>query len=127
MKQTKQPAASEMRSVEQTIGKILRWGVVVAAIIMILGLLLYLINGSLGVATNYHVKNFHEILFGILNGKPYAIMMAGIFALILTPVLRVVVSIYSFYREHDSLYVVITSLVLVILLTSFWLGIEFHL
>ncbi|USS90733.1 DUF1634 domain-containing protein [Fructilactobacillus carniphilus] len=124
---TSKPATNEIQAVEQTIGKILRWGVIVAATIMILGLLLYLMNGSLGVATHYHVKNFSELLQGLLTGKPYAVMMTGIFALILTPVLRVVVSIYSFYREHDSLYVVITSLVLIILMASFWLGIEFHL
>ncbi|USS86225.1 DUF1634 domain-containing protein [Fructilactobacillus cliffordii] len=124
---TSKPATNEMQAVEQTIGKILRWGVIVAATIMIIGLLLYLMSGSLGVATHYHVKNFFELLQGLVTGKPYAVMMTGIFALILTPVLRVVVSIYSFYREHDSLYMVITSLVLVILLTSFWLGIEFHL
>ncbi|USS89293.1 DUF1634 domain-containing protein [Fructilactobacillus cliffordii] len=124
---TSKPTTNEMQAVEQTIGKILRWGVIVAATIMIIGLLLYLMSGSLGVATHYHVKNFSELLQGLVTGKPYAVMMTGIFALILTPVLRVVVSIYSFYREHDSLYMVITSLVLVILLTSFWLGIEFHL
>ncbi len=55
--------------------------------------------------------------------KPYSIMMLGIFCLILTPILRVVVSIYSFYKEHDMLYVVITSIVLIILMISFVFGI----
>ncbi|USS93035.1 DUF1634 domain-containing protein [Fructilactobacillus ixorae] len=126
MKPETKNETQEMHRVEMTIGTILRWGVIVAATIMIVGLLFYLVDGSLGVATNYHVQNFHQLLQGLMAGKPYAIMMVGIFALILTPGLRVVVSIYSFYREHDRLYVIITSLVLLILLTSFVLGIEFQ-
>ena len=49
-------------------------------------------------------------------------MMLGIFLLILTPVLRVVISIYAFAKEKDHLYVWITSIVLVILIISFIIG-----
>lgn len=49
-------------------------------------------------------------------------MMAGIYLLILTPVLRVVISIYAFYQEKDMLYVKITSLVLLILIISVIVG-----
>lgn len=49
-------------------------------------------------------------------------MMAGIFLLILTPVLRVLVSIYAFYKEKDVLYVWITTIVFIILMFGFILG-----
>ena len=48
--------------------------------------------------------------------------MFGIFLLILTPVLRVIVSIYAFAKEGDRLYVVITTIVLVILIIGMAIG-----
>ncbi|GLB46588.1 membrane protein [Philodulcilactobacillus myokoensis] len=113
--------AKEMDDIELIIGKILRIGVIISAIIMIIGFLLLIITGKSGYANNYHPTSFSEIFSGIAQMKPYAIMMLGIFCLILTPVLRVVVSIYSFYKEHDYLYVYITSFVLIVLIFSFFL------
>ncbi len=49
-------------------------------------------------------------------------MMLGIFLLILTPVLRVVVSIYAFIKENDKLYAWITTVVLVILVIAMLIG-----
>ncbi len=49
-------------------------------------------------------------------------MMGGVYLLILTPILRVVISIYAFYKENDFLYVKITSLVLLILIISVIVG-----
>nr|WP_103422827.1 DUF1634 domain-containing protein [Fructilactobacillus lindneri] len=116
-----------MNRIEYTIGNILRWGVIVSAIIMIIGLFLYIIKDSFGYPKGYYAKSFSQIITGIIEMKPYSIMMLGIFALILTPVLRVIVSIYSFYKEHDHLYVIITSVVLIILIFSFGLGLFLHL
>lgn len=114
--------AEEMNRIELVIGKILRVGVIISAAIMIIGLALFLITGNSGYAGNYHPSSFKEIFSGIALFKPYAIMMLGIFCLILTPVLRVVVSIYSFYKEHDMLYVGITTFVLIVLIISFFFG-----
>ena len=54
--------------------------------------------------------------------KPFAIIMLGLFLLILTPVLRVVVSIYAFAVERDTLYVAITTIVLIILVIAMVIG-----
>ncbi len=54
--------------------------------------------------------------------KPYAVLMLGLFLLILTPVLRVVVSIYAFIKEKDRLYTWITTAVLVILIGAMIIG-----
>lgn len=48
--------------------------------------------------------------------------MLGLFLLILTPVLRVVVSIYAFIKEKDRLYTWITTAVLVILIGAMIIG-----
>ncbi|CAI2628109.1 DUF1634 domain-containing protein [Apilactobacillus kunkeei] len=120
---TKQPATTEeMNRIELVIGKILRVGVVISATIMIIGLLLLLITGKSGYAHDAFPTTFKAIFSGIATLKPYAIMMLGIFCLILTPVLRVIVSIYSFYKEKDMLYVWITTFVLIVLIISFFFG-----
>lgn len=113
----------EMEHIEVMIGRILQIGVIVAAIIMLLGLILLLINGGDGgYAVGHQPTTIKAIAMGTISLKPYAVMMVGMFCLILTPVLRVVVSIYAFYKEHDRLYVWITTAVLIILCISFVIG-----
>ncbi|MBU9789226.1 DUF1634 domain-containing protein [Lentilactobacillus sp. IMAU92037] len=123
MKKPNESVNQEMADVEIIIGKILQIGVIISAVIMLLGLILLIITGHTGFPANQYPTDFMEIGKGLMTFKPYSIMMLGIFCLILTPILRVVVSIYSFYKEHDMLYVVITSIVLVILMISFVFGI----
>ncbi|KRK97083.1 hypothetical protein FD04_GL001943 [Secundilactobacillus odoratitofui DSM 19909 = JCM 15043] len=113
----------EMAHIEIMIGRILQIGVVIAAIVMLIGLILLLVNGGDGgYAVGHQPTTISTILSGTAHMKPYAIMMVGMFCLILTPVLRVVVSIYAFYKEHDHLYVWITTAVLIILCVSFIIG-----
>lgn len=113
--------------IEQLIGKIMRIGVIISVIIMLFGLVLYIVTGTTGFGSHYYLTSFGQLLKGIISLKPYSIMMLGVFVLILTPVLRVVVSIYSFYKEHDKMYVIITTIVFIILLISFFLGTFLHL
>lgn len=113
---------SEMRDVELIIGKILRIGVIASAIVVIIGVILYFINGGSGYADGQWPRRFGMIFQGIAQGKSYAVIMLGIFLLILTPVLRVIVSIYAFAKEHDRLYVYITTAVLIILIFAMVFG-----
>lgn len=124
MNKENQTTKQEMEQIENTIGKILRYGVLLSSLVMIIGLILYIIMGSTGYSETFHYRSINELFNGIISLKPYAIMMLGLLMLILTPVLRVVVSIYSFYKEHDYLYVYITALVLIILIISFIIGVE---
>ncbi|WP_125569116.1 DUF1634 domain-containing protein [Companilactobacillus insicii] len=111
----------ETRQVELVIGKILRIGVITSAIVVMIGIIMYFINGGGGYDGNFP-RRFSAIFSGIAAGKSYAVIMLGIFLLILTPVLRVVVSIYAFYKEHDNLYVIITTAVLIILIFAMMMG-----
>lgn len=113
----------EMLDVELSIGKALRVGVVFATAVMALGIILLLFkNGQTGYPADYIPIKPLEILQGVFAGKPFAIMMTGLFLLIMTPVLRVIVSIYAFYVEGDKLYVYITLIVLIILVISMLIG-----
>lgn len=112
----------DVERTELTIARILKAGVLLSAAIILIGLLLYLITGQSGYENDAYPTNPLLIVNGILSLKPYAIMLAGLFILILTPVLRVGVSVLVFVREKDYLYVVITTLVFSILVISFLLG-----
>jgi len=121
----KQTATSkEMLQVESVIGRILQVGVIFSAIVMAIGLGLFLITGKSGYPGTMVPRQMGLILQGTWQLKPYAIMMLGVYCLILTPVLRVVVSIYAFYKERDHLYVAITILVLFILMGALFIGVH---
>lgn len=106
--------------IENAIGIVMRIGVCVAAAIMIIGLIMLFVKHDASFDVN-------QMSIGYLISKikvfdPCAIMMLGIFALILTPVLRVVSTIFLFAHEKDKLYTAITIFVFVIIITSFVIG-----
>ncbi|AVK62757.1 DUF1634 domain-containing protein [Lactobacillus sp. CBA3606] len=118
----KNSKAAEMRQVERLIGRILRIGVIVSALVIGLGLILMVMRGNGGYPNGIQPTGFRTIFNGVMALKPYAVIMLGLFLLILTPTLRVVVSIYAFAIEKDHLYVWITTLVLVILIIASVIG-----
>ncbi|MCT4397854.1 DUF1634 domain-containing protein [Pediococcus ethanolidurans] len=129
MAQNKQPETAEelkkmeeMNQIELIIGQVLRIGVLISAAVILVGVLLIVFTGQTGYSAKIYPTTVNAIASGIVALKPFAIVMLGLFLLILTPVLRVVVSIYAFAKERDHLYVWITTFVLVILLIGMWIG-----
>lgn len=118
----KQTKAQEMHEVELIIGQILRIGVVTSAIVIAIGIVMMILQGSGGYPNGMEPTSFGTIFAGVFALKPYAIMMLGLFLLILTPTLRVAVSIYAFAVEKDHLYVWITTAVLIILIVASIIG-----
>ncbi|AVK62277.1 DUF1634 domain-containing protein [Lactobacillus sp. CBA3605] len=118
----KNSKVAEMQQVERLIGRILRIGVIVSALVIGLGLILMVMRGNGGYPNGIQPTGFRSIFNGVIALKPYAVIMLGLFLLILTPTLRVVVSIYAFAIEKDHLYVWITTLVLVILIIASVIG-----
>ena len=113
---------SEIEDVEIIISKFLRIGVILSAIIVFVGLLMFLVSGNSGYKGGYFPTTPIEIFKGFMLLKPYSIILMGLIILILTPVFRVGVSIIVFIKEKDSLYVKITLAVFTILIISFILG-----
>lgn len=114
--------ASKIEEMEIIISNFLKFGVMLSAAIIFIGLVILIITGNSGYAGDYYPKNPVEILKGFLVFKPYAIILMGLLVLILTSVFRVGVSIIVFFKEKDFLYVKITALVFTILIVSFILG-----
>ena len=115
----------EKKTIERKISIVMRIGVSIAALFMIIGFLLLLIEDINSINT-YNSIDFIELIKNLTNFNPYSFMMLGIFLLILTPVLRVLLSIILFIKEKDKLYTLITFFVLIILIISFIVGFIIH-
>ena len=112
---------------EIAISRMLRAGVSVAAVVVLVGWTLYLWQAH-GVEPNY--RNFHGIpspadrltpvFEGIRHLDSRSIIRLGILLLIATPIMRVAYCIYSFESQKDKVYVLISSVVLTVLLYSFF-------
>jgi uncharacterized membrane protein len=107
------------------IGGLLRAGVVVSAIVVLAGAIVYLArNGESPI--NY--RNFHGepadfrsisgVLRQVMALRGRGIIQLGLVLLIATPVARVAFSILGFAREGDRMYATVASIVLLILLYS---------
>jgi len=115
--------------VEQTIGNLLRWGVITAAVVVFLGAVLYLARNGL---KDPEYKVFHgepgdfdspvKIVRHALSLDGQGLIQLGLLLLIATPVARVIFSVYAFARQRDNLYVILTLIVLAVLLYSLFAG-----
>ncbi|MDE4543066.1 DUF1634 domain-containing protein [Thermoanaerobacterium sp. R66] len=112
----------KIENMEIIISKTLRAGVLLSALIILIGLILFFATNSSGYPANTYPTSVIAIIKGLMSLKPYAIIMTGLLVLILTPVFRVGVSIITFLQEKDYMYVYITSAVFIILILSFVLG-----
>jgi uncharacterized membrane protein len=110
---------------ELLISRLLRWGVVVASVIVCIGAVIFLSReGTLkpeyatfqGEPEKF--RNVFEILASTLVPSGRGIIETGVLLLILIPILRVVLSVISFAKEKDRVYVIITLTVLCFLLFS---------
>ncbi len=111
--------------IETTIGNLLRAGVVLAACVTFIGGFLYLAQAG-STAPQYRTlhgepvqfRNVKAIICAAISGNGWAVMQFGLVLLIATPVARVAFSLFAFAIQHDRLYVLVTSVVLVILCYS---------
>jgi uncharacterized membrane protein len=112
---------------EIAISRMLRAGVSVAAFVVLVGWILYLWHAH-GVEPDY--RHFHgvpspadrltPVFEGIRHLDSRSIIRLGILLLIATPIMRVAYCVYSFARQKDKIYVLISSVVLTVLLYSFF-------
>lgn len=112
-----------LRQAELAISHVLRGGVVISAAIILLGVVwFYLQMAITGHATLTYPHTVVEVAQQLAQGDPLALVALGLLILLLTPILRVAISIVIFALERDWLYTVITLIVLLILLVSLLLG-----
>jgi uncharacterized membrane protein len=110
---------------EEIIGNLLRTGVLLAAGIVTMGAVLYLLRHG-GQAADYryfhgepkNLASLKGILHYAIEGRGRGIIQFGLLLLIATPVARVAFSIFAFARERDWMYVTFTCFVLAVLCYS---------
>jgi uncharacterized membrane protein len=117
------------KQMEIAIGRMLRVGVTISASIVFLGGLLYLRRPWVAAPDYSHFVAERESLpgiMGVLQGvthlKAESIIQLGILLLIATPITRVVFCVAGFARQKDRLYVLISTIVLVVLIYSLFQG-----
>lgn len=116
-------AADAADAVEQVAGYLLRYGVILAAAIIVLGMALLLRQaGGLPYGALPVPRSAGEVARGVVRLEPAALVDLGLGVLILTPVARVVTSIVGFALQRDHPYTIMGVLVLLILITGFLLG-----
>ena len=113
------------QKIEQIVGNLLQAGVLLSAVVVLCGGVLYLIQYGHAPA-DYRVfrgeptdlKSVSGILRAAFALDSRGIIQLGLLLLIATPVARVAFSIFGFAKEKDRMYVAFTVIVLLILLYS---------
>ncbi|OIV41181.1 hypothetical protein BKM63_15650 [Flavobacterium johnsoniae] len=112
------------------IGNLLRYGVWISLSVAFIGGIVYLMHHGNEIE-DYSVfkendRNIFEVISTVYNGAVQGngayLIFVGIILLFLTPVFRVLLSLFSFMLEKDYLYVVITLIVILIIITSISFG-----
>ena len=113
--------------IQQLIGNTLRWGVSIACFIAFIGGIVYLYQHGGDPMVDYTHFDYDEahpaayttlagIWQGLLDLTAQSWIQLGVIALILTPIMRVLLSLVDFLQEHDWLYAAITAVVLSIII-----------
>lgn len=110
-------------AVEQLVGRLLQIGVAVSALVVIVGGILLLAQHGAEVP-NYttfrgepeSIRTLYGIVHGLMAADARSIIQFGLLLLIATPILRVAFTWVAFLLQRDWVYVVITTVVLVLLL-----------
>ncbi|MDF5707321.1 MAG: DUF1634 domain-containing protein [Nostoc sp. S4] len=107
------------QQLEYLLSNLLKYGVLMASAVVLLGGILYLIHHGAEPA-EYHFfrgepSQFRSptgVVKAVLSGSDRGIIQLGLLLLIATPILRVVISLFAFLLKREFIYVIITLLVL---------------
>lgn len=117
------------QELDVAISKMLRLGVTLAALTVLAGAGLEFrhLPGALPDYSHFHASSaslrlIPDIVKSAFQLKANGIVQMGLLLLILTPISRVLFCVIGFARQRDSLYVAVSSFVLVILIYSLLRG-----
>ncbi len=111
--------------VEEIVGNVLRFGVLIAAAVVLLGAMLFLFHNG-HTKPNYglfrgepgDLRDVPGVVHDALALRGRGMIQFGLLLLIATPIARVAFSAIAFALQRDRLYVFVTLLVLAILVLS---------
>jgi uncharacterized membrane protein len=113
---------------ERMLGRLLQAGVVLAAAVVLTGAVVYLTKygaypPEVGVFRGEpaDLRSPIGIVRAAFDGRGRGLIQLGLLLLVATPVARVALSLLSFVRQRDWMYVGITGIVLALLVGSLFL------
>ncbi len=116
---------SSEQQLENLLSNLLKYGVLIASAVVLLGGILYLIRHGAEPAeyqffrgTPSQFRSPSGVVEAVLSGSARGIIQLGLLLLIATPIVRVIVSLFSFVRQREFTYVIVTLLVLAALTYS---------
>lgn len=115
------------QELNQSVGNLLRFGVLSAVVVSILGFCKLIVEGF-SIPDNYESlslpsENIWKTFWtSLLHLEAVGIIQLGVLILILTPLLRIVFALIGYFKEKDYTYVIISFLVLAIMFISFISG-----
>jgi uncharacterized membrane protein len=106
-------------------GNLLRAGVVLAAIVVLVGGIFYLFRYG-ATSPDYRVfrgepadlRHVSAILAGAMDLHSRGLIQFGLLVLVATPVARVAFAVFAFARERDRVYLTVSLIVLAVLVYS---------
>lgn len=111
--------------IDQIIGDLLRIAVILSAVFVITGAVIYLMRHgtempdySVFTGVPKDLRGLREIIEAAWRIRSVGIIQLGLLLLIATPVARVIFSVFAFLIQRDYMYVVFTLIVLSVLLLS---------
>jgi uncharacterized membrane protein len=113
------------QDLDLSVAAMLRFGVTLAAVVVFAGGMLYLRHPWTPIPNYSHFRpagrslsTISGIFDGLIHLHPQSIIQFGLLLLIATPVARVVLCVIGFARQRDRLYVLVSSVVLIVLIYS---------
>jgi uncharacterized membrane protein len=127
------PADGPQRRLELIVSHLLRAGVGTSMVLLAVGVVVFFACNSGGVLSGGSLESLvgpqarfpqtlAQVVEDVVAFRGEGLLAAGLLVLIVTPVLRVAVSVIGFAFERDWIYVGLTVLVLLVLLGSFLVG-----
>jgi uncharacterized membrane protein len=110
---------------QRQLGGVLRIGVIAAAALVLLGLVLNFtgsdrdrasLDTALGRQGSIHALHPAGIVAGLRDGEASAFIQTGLLVLILTPIARVALTFVLFQRRRDWPFVALSGVVLIVLI-----------
>jgi uncharacterized membrane protein len=110
------------------IGWVLRGGVTISSALVLIGLLFFFTghggpdtrDQALGKGVDLKPLSVSSLYHGILDGDSESIIELGLIVLLLTPTTRVALTLALFLRQRDRVYIVLSTIVLIVLLLGFF-------
>lgn len=108
---------------DEMISVLLRTGVIVSSVVVLVGGIFYLVQSGMlkPVYKPFHrepqnLRGLADIVRGVFTWNPRNWIQFGLLILVATPVARVALCVFTFIKQKDRTYIVLTLIVLCVLI-----------